>query len=204
MPKSPSPALPSAASQTLSGLTSRWTTPCACAWASASASARPVRSTSATSRPPARGGGEPVRERAAGHEARDDVQRAVVLDGVVDRDDVRVVAEARHQARLVAHALARLGAGGARAGACDRDRAVERQVVGEPDLLRAAAAEQALRQVAPGDQPHRRVRRSDGRHGQSRRDQQAAGHSVAPAASGRPQLGQRLGGSSGTGVGGEL
>ena len=55
MPKSPSPALPSAASQTLSGLTSRWTTPCSCAWASASASARPVRSTSATpSRPPGR------------------------------------------------------------------------------------------------------------------------------------------------------
>ena len=47
MPKSPSAALPSASSQTLSGLTSRCTTPLAWACASAAAISRPMRITSA-------------------------------------------------------------------------------------------------------------------------------------------------------------
>ena len=54
-PKSPSAASPSASSQTLSGLTSRWTIPCAWAWASASATSRAARTPSG---PAARRGGE--------------------------------------------------------------------------------------------------------------------------------------------------
>ena len=97
-------------------------------------------------------GREPGGERAACHEARHDVQRTAILDRVVDGHDVRVISEARHQARLAPHPLARLGAGGAGQGARDRDGPVERQVVREPDLLGSAATEHPLWQVAIRDQ----------------------------------------------------
>ena len=87
---------------------------------------------------------EPLGQRAARHVAGDDVQHAAVLDRVVDGHDVRVVAEPRHQARLAPHPLARDGSGEAVTGAGDRDRAVEREVVRQPHLLRPAAAEHAL------------------------------------------------------------
>jgi hypothetical protein len=110
----------------------------------------------ADAEPAAGGGREPGGERAAGHVARDDVQRAVVLDRVIDRHHVRVVAEARHQPRLAAHPLPCLRAGRARPGTGYGDRAIERQVVREPDLLRAAAPEHPLGHVAVRDQARRR------------------------------------------------
>ena len=114
--------------------------------------------------------GEPRGERAARHVARDDEQRAVVLDDVVHGHDLRVVAQPRHQPRLAPDALARL-----RARALDareRDRAVEREVVGEPDLLHAAPAEQALHEVAAHDGRRR------------------PGAPAAPGAAGSVQVGQ--------------
>ena len=67
--------------------------------------------------PAVRGGDEPGRERAAGHVARDDVQCLLVLHRVVDRHDVRVVAEPGHQPCLAAHAVPRRRALGSGAGA---------------------------------------------------------------------------------------
>ena len=133
MPKSPSAAVPSAASQTLSGLTSRCTTPLACACASAAAISRPMRSTSAERRPLAR---ERGRQRAAAHRAQHEVGDAVVLADVVDGDDVRVIAEAPGDLRLALDA----GAGALAARGADDDRqrdlAIQPLVVGEIDLLR--------------------------------------------------------------------
>ncbi len=97
---------------------------------------------------------QPVGERATGHVARDQTRRARVLEDVVDGDDVAVAAEPRGQPRLTAQPLPGLGAGDAR----ERHAAVERQVVGEPDVLARAAPELALQQVAPGDHPRRRGR----------------------------------------------
>ena len=50
---------------------------------------------------------QPVRQRPAGHVARDEAGRAVVLEDVVDGDDVAVAAEARGQARLAPQPLPR-------------------------------------------------------------------------------------------------
>ena len=118
--------------------------------------------------PVVRAGREPVGERPAGHEARDDVERLVVLDRVVHRDHVRVVAEPRHEARLAPHPGAHLRSRRALAGARERHGPIEREVMGQPDLLGAAAAEQPLREVAIGDQPRGRGRRRGHRHRQRR------------------------------------
>ena len=159
MPKSPSPAVPSAVSQMLSGLTSRCTTSCAWAWASASATVRPVRSTSVDGHPAAGCGGEGGGQRAALHEAHDDVQLLADVERVEDRDHVRVVAEPRHQTRLAPHALPDLLARRAGDRPRDGDGPLERQVVRQPHLLGAPAAEHPLRPVAPGDELRRVVRR---------------------------------------------
>ena len=118
-------------------------------------------------RHPAAGrGGERRRQRAAVHVAHDDVQLPAVVERVEDGDHVRVVAEPGHEPRLAPHPLAHLLARGARERPRDRDRPLERQVVGEPDLLGAAAAEQPLRPVAPGHQPRGVRRRRDGGRGE--------------------------------------
>ena len=122
-PKSVSSATSRSPSSTLPGLTSRWTTPSACAWASAAATSRATASARAT---PMRRRGSvriEVGERAAAHVLRDDVGHAVLRADVVDADDVRVVAEPRHRADLAL--VAQLG-GVARdpADEADRDLAV--------------------------------------------------------------------------------
>ena len=144
--------------------------------------------------PPVRHGGEPLGERAAGHVARDDVQHAPVDDRVEHGDDVGVVAEPRHEARLAPHPLARLGADLAGAGARDRHRPLERRVVGEPDLLRAAAPEHPLEDVAAVD--HRRGRRGlrGGRPGERRAggtDRPRGQRAAAARAAGGGIVGQR-------------
>ena len=101
---------------------------------------------------PARGGAfQPVRQGPAGHVAGDEARGAVVLEDVVDGDDVAVAAEPRGEPRLAPQPLPRAGPGHAR----ERDAAVEREVVGEPDVLGRAAAELALQEVAAGDHPGR-------------------------------------------------
>jgi hypothetical protein len=95
--------------------------------------------------------GRPLGERATRHEAGDDQERAVLLDRVVDGHDPRVVAEPRHQPGLAPDPLACGVVASRIAQARDRHGPVQRQVVGEPHVLGAAAAEQPLRHVAAGD-----------------------------------------------------
>jgi hypothetical protein len=105
---------------------------------------------------PARGRArQAIGERAAGHVAGDQARRAVVVEDVVHRDDVPVTAEPGGQPRLAPQPLPRRRSAHAR----ERDRAVEREVMREPDVLRAAAAEPALQQVAAGHEPLGRVGR---------------------------------------------
>ena len=86
---------------------------------------------------PAGGGAlEPVGERPARHEARDQARGARVVEDVVDGDDVPVPAEPGGQPRLTPQPLPRRRPGHAR----ERDPAVEREIVGEPHVLARSAA----------------------------------------------------------------
>ena len=151
MPKSPSAALPSAASQTLPGLTSRWTTPWACAWASATATSRPIRSASASVGRPRRAG----RPGSPAHRAQDEIRDAVELARVVDGDHIRVVAEPAGDPDLALEPRERSAA---TEHDRQRDLAIQPLVVGEVDLLGRAVPEPAADVVAPRDHRPRRPR----------------------------------------------
>jgi hypothetical protein len=89
---------------------------------------------------------------AAGQERKDHVGLAVFLTNVVDRDDVRVVAESAHGLRLACDASA---GGLIQALGLDQGEgnvAVEGRVVGEVDLLLAALAEELAHFVAAVDE----------------------------------------------------
>jgi len=93
---------------------------------------------------------EPRFEVAAAHVLAHDVGLAVLLAGVVDGDDARVIAEAPHRLGLAAHADA---AGLVEALGLDQgqgDVAVEPLVAREVDALLGAFSEQALHLVAAG------------------------------------------------------
>ena len=81
---------------------------------------------------------------AAGHVAHDDVQRAALLAGGVDRHDVGVVDRRRH-ARLAREALAELGVAGAVGGDdLQRDGPLQVELDGAVDDAHAAAGDDAL------------------------------------------------------------
>jgi hypothetical protein len=92
-----------------------------------------------------RGGRERLGHRAAGEELRDEERRSGVLTDVVDPDDVRMVAEAAHEAHLALRALRRRGPMEER----ERDLALEHRVEREVDLLVRAGAERPHDPVAP-------------------------------------------------------
>ena len=85
---------------------------------------------------------------AAAHVLRDDVRLAAVVSDVVNRDDVRVVAELRHRLGLALHARQAGVVEALGLDHRDRDVAVELRVVREVDLLAAAFAEEASDGVA--------------------------------------------------------
>ena len=89
------------ASSTFAGLTSRWTSPCACAWPSAAQSWRAIVDRGVDR------GRRLLAQRAAGDQLHHQEEAAGLLADVVDRDDVRVV-ERGGGARLAQEALARL------------------------------------------------------------------------------------------------
>ena len=115
--------------------------------------------------------GKPAVERPAPHVLADDERLAGLVADVVDRDDVRVVAEPGHRLRLTVDALAR----GSVQALClqhrDRDVPVEARIVCEIHPLATALAEEALHDVAAaGDllrilAPRCAVRRGRGRAG---------------------------------------
>ena len=87
-------------------------------------------------------------EVAAGDVAHRDVELALVLAGVVDRDDVRMV-ERGGELRLAQEALSEAPVlGQLRCEQLEGDLAVERKVVGPVDDAHPAAAEQRLDPVA--------------------------------------------------------
>ena len=105
-----------------------------------------------------------------------------MLEDIVDGDDVAVAAEPGGQPGLAAQAVPR--APGRTAG--QGDRPVEREVMGEPDVLGAAAAEPALQHVAAGHEVG--ARRATG--ASPRRRSVHAGQGDPGAGSGLPQPGQ--------------
>ena len=114
----------------LCGLTSRWTIPAA--WAESRASATWARRSIASSGSSGAGGDPPLQVAAADQPHRDD-QLAVLLAGVVDGDDVRVL-EAGREPRLAQEAVAEALV--AAEVACDhlqRHRAVEGEMGGAID-----------------------------------------------------------------------
>ena len=125
-PKSSTFTRPRSLTMTLPGFTSRWTTPCSCASASASATWRAMGRIAAALHPPAL---EQLRERAALHVLHRDVggllPLVLGLPHVVDDGHVRVV-EGGRDAGLAHEAGGRLRvARGARAAASSGPRAGE-------------------------------------------------------------------------------
>ena len=86
----------------------------------------------------------PIGERLAREQLHDQTRRALVLDDVEDRHDVRVIDAARGE-RLAAETREHLGTGGERGeDPLERDTALGADVDGRVDLRHPAAAEQAL------------------------------------------------------------
>ena len=136
----------SRSSRTFDGLTSRWTSPRACAASSASAtcdaiaSARPARAAR-------RSGGAP-RGRPL-DEAHRDEQPVVDLPRLVDGNDVRVV-EGRGDPRLAEEPLAKdLVLGIPLGEQLQRDAALEPRIAGAVDLAHAAAPDEPPRPPRP-------------------------------------------------------
>ena len=132
---------------TFPGLTSRWTTPRPCAWASASHSATPTRTTSRSDSSPSL---EERAERSPAHQLGDEVDGVVVAPGLVQRDDPGV-REPRGRLRLALGPRARRGV--VRRDPLDGDDAVEALVVREPHDAEAAGAEAPHEPVAIEDEP---------------------------------------------------
>jgi hypothetical protein len=144
--------------RTFDGLTSRWTRPRACA-ASRAAAICPAIATGLFLRQGA--AREQLLELGAVDVAHGDVQLAGDLAGVVDRDDVRVVdrgGEAGLAQEALAEALVLRELGGED---LQRDRPLEREVVGAEHDSHPAAADEGLQPVAgelaaqTGIGPHR-------------------------------------------------
>ena len=159
---------------TLAGLTSRCTSPRACAASSAAATWVTIRA--------ARPGLEPALQRdqlaqvGALDEAHRHVQRPVLLARVVDRDHVGVV-ERRGDLRLALEALAELGVLGQLGGdQLERDRAVQREVDGAVDDAHAAAAGHRLDPVAADHRTDLELRHDAGLYRPKRADHYGRRH----------------------------
>jgi hypothetical protein len=154
----------------LDGLTSRWTTPWPCAYASASAT---TATSSAASRGLARrrpAGAEQVGQGGALDEVADQVGNVVGLADLVDRNDGRV-AELGDTARLAEESVQLLRAGQvARARHLDGDSAVQLRVARLVDGAEAALADRVQEQEAadPLARLERRPGRRVGLHGEAR------------------------------------
>ena len=155
----PAPSCGRSGTITLPGLTSRWTTPRPCAWASASHSATPTRSTSRSDSSPSR---MQLGQRAPAHELGDQVDGLVVAPGLVEGDDPRV-RQARRGARLALGARRHRGV--VHRDALDRDGALEVLVLGQPHDAEAARADLAHEPVAAEHAP----RVAAGARGRARR-----------------------------------
>ena len=149
MPKSVSLTRPSGVTSTLPGLTSRWTRPAWWACDRAAATARPM--TSVSSMPQATRLVEQRPQRPPGHELHHDGGPPVLLDGVVDADDVRVV-EAGRGDGLAAEALDDDGVvGQRRLQQLDRDLPIEDRVGRHPHLAHAAVSQSPVEAVPLGE-----------------------------------------------------
>ena len=153
MPKSVTLTSPSGVIRTLPGLTSRWTTPCRCAKASAEATPAPIVAIW-------RGGmrlgvAQDGGEGPALDVLHDDEVRPVVLAPVEDRDDVGV-GEVGGGLGLAAETLDE-GAVDGELGEehLERDRSLELAVHGPVDLGHAAAGDQVGQLVATRVDPRR-------------------------------------------------
>ena len=150
MPKSVTFARPSLVRSTFCGFTSRWTSPCWCA----KASARPISSPSSRRR---RAGSGPARSTSvlqglAVDVLEDDELAPVRLAAVDDGDDVRV-RELRRGARLVPEALdVVVVLGVVLVQDLQRDVPLEQRVVRAVDARHAARADDVLELVAVRDQ----------------------------------------------------
>ena len=147
-PKSPILAVPSAVSQMLPGLRSRWMMPRSCACARPCCTCCAIRIASGIG---SRRSGvlveHPV-EIAAAHVLRDDVRLPAVIADVEDGHDVRVVAEAAHRLGLALDAGQSCVVQAFGLDHRDGDVSVQLFVVREVDLLAPALAEEALDDVA--------------------------------------------------------
>ena len=133
---------------TFAGVRSRWTTPRACACASAAATGAQYRRVSSqSSERPATA----VSSADAVDELQDEHRLAVVLEDVVETDDVRVL-EPCERRRLALEALAQLGVvGDPRVEHLQRDVAPEALVARAPDDAHAAAPDLLAEAIAVGD-----------------------------------------------------
>ena len=124
-------------------------------------------------------GGDAAGEIAGRHVLRDDVDRAALLDHVVDGDDVGMVTETRHRLRfaLEAEASGRVEPG--QLDARDGDLAVKPAIVTQVDALHRPFAEQSAERVATvGDRGWRRDGRRYRRVGGGRLEARAAAGAI--------------------------
>jgi hypothetical protein len=167
MPKSATSACPPCSS-TFSGLTSRCTTPRACAWSSASATSRASRTASPTGSALAR---EPRAQRLALDERHHVVQQPARAPRVEQRQDVRVL-QRRGDADLREEPLGPHGRRELLVQHLDGDAAAVPQVAREVHGGHAAAPELALDRVAAGERLREPV---GGRRGGGRRPERRGG-----------------------------
>ncbi len=100
-----------------------------------------------------------ILDRAAAHVLADEERRAVVIPDVVDRNDVRVIAELGHRLRFAAHAREPGLVETLRLDDGDRDGTLELRVVREEDALAASLAQETFDRVAPAGEGPRQARR---------------------------------------------